>query len=154
MWKNINRWKIRPLTLWLRPWQIHKQILLYSWKMVLCGFVSWNWNLEVFLICGNPHPQFSSTTQFSLCFYRILEKNGGGSRWHFNNSSLKGGLNAFRQGPLGSSAWLLALRQPSTMTWTLSKSKPRGCLIFQLSSLSLLVKFGWAYFSLMEKLFD
>lgn len=52
---------------------------------------------SVFLTCGNPHPQFSSTTQFSLHFYRILEK-GGGEEKDAGISTippLTGGLHAF-----------------------------------------------------------
>ena len=86
----------------------------------------------MFLICGNPHPQFSSTTQFSLHFYTILgekkreEKDAG----IVTIPPLTGGLHTLRWGLLRISVRSLALRRPLTMTWTLSKSNPRCCLTF------------------------
>lgn len=73
--------------------------------MALCWLVAWNWNLEVmFLICGNPHPQFSSTTQCSLHFYKILEEEkkwGGKAAGIFTIPPLTRGLNTFRWDCLG-----------------------------------------------------
>lgn len=67
--KNINTWKIRPLMLPLRSCQIHKQILLYSWKTALCGFVAWNWNLEVCFSSAVTLTPNSQVPPNSLCIF-------------------------------------------------------------------------------------
>lgn len=48
---------------------------------------------SLLLICSNPRLQFSSTTQLSLHFYRILdkEKRGKASHRHFSHCALVGG---------------------------------------------------------------
>ena len=148
-------------------WCYHKYVkfisrfFLYSWKMASCGFVVWNWNLEVcFSSAVTLTPPILKYHPICFCIFTEFlkkKKNGGGKEKDagiLTSLPLPGGRQALRWGLLRDLCMVTG-SQTASQKWLghFPNQTPVVASSFPLSSISLLVKFRWVHFSLMEKLF-